>query len=74
MGVHGCAQVCAGVPAGVRGCTRVTRPRVYVCARRCTRVTRMGAGGGARAFNLVGSLWHTKKTKFEKKEIPMPIP
>ena len=46
------AQVCAGVPAGVRGCTRVTRPRVYVCARRCTRVTRRyarGGGGGSRA-------------------------
>lgn len=32
-----------------------------------------GAGGARVALPCVGSLWHTKKTKFEKKEVPMPI-
>ena len=76
MGVRRCAQVCAGV----RRCARVyacdTPACVRVCAQVCPRYAQVrarGRGGRARAFNLVGSLWHTKKTKFEKKEIPMPI-
>ena len=80
MGVHGCAWVCVGVRVGVHGCVHActqvcarVRTRVRAGTRRCTRVTRMGVGGCARAFNLVGYLWHTKKTKFEKKEVPMPI-
>ena len=65
--------VYAGTPTRVRryarGCVRVY---AQVCAG--VRALRAGVRGGcARAFNLVGYRWHTKKTKFEKKEIPMPI-